>query len=106
MMGAPWHQILGTRRWLIAGTVLVALMAGAWWHGWDSRGDREARRIAQLEQARDLATAHLHRAAEAASRRAAEAAALAQEIEALERAHPTADRECLPVDSVRRLNSR
>jgi GNAT superfamily N-acetyltransferase len=106
MIGAPWHLLAGPRLWATVTVALVATHGFAWWHGWDARGDREAARVAVLVAEREgIARALFRAAAEAAQHRAA-LAALALEVDAIERAHRTADRECLPADSVRRLNGR
>jgi hypothetical protein len=85
--------------------VVAAICGAFWWHGWDTRGDREAARVAEARAELRIAQARVVGLAEAQATAAAERDALRQELDHAAANDPDADRQCLGADSVRRLGA-
>ena len=92
-----------TNRWAALALVFVTSHAGAWWHGYDTRRDSDAARVASAQVAEQVLRARVIGMAETQAAVAAERDRLREDLDNAAIADPDADRVCLGADSVRRL---
>lgn len=100
----------GARRTGGALALAAALLAAAFWAGWQQGSASERRtwqaRVTQLQSERARAAAQVAGLTEALQAAGAERAALARKLEDLADADDDADTVALPARSLRRLDSR
>lgn len=94
-----------SNRWVAGALVLALTHGGAWWHGYDTRKDFDAARVAEAQAAQRVAQARVIGLAEAQALAALERDRLREELDNAANADPYAGRVCLGADSVRRLGS-
>ena len=92
-------------RMLALVAALLASHGAAWWHGYDTRRDADAARVASALAAQRIATARVIGLAEAQAATAAERDRLREDLDHAAIADPDAGRVCLGADSLRRLGA-
>jgi len=94
-----------SNRYALIAAALIATHGGAWWHGYDTRRDSDAARVAQALAAERVAQARILGMADAQAQVSAERDRLREDLDNAALADSNASRVCLGADSVRRLGS-